>query len=428
MDVILKNARVVGESPPADLVDIAIEGERIAAVEPDIGAEAGRIVECAGRLVSGSMIDPHVHLDAVLTAGRPRPNESGTLLEGIALWSESKPSLSRDDIRHRARQAIEWEVAQGVGFIRTHIDICDERLLALETLLELKDEMRDVVDIQIVAFPQDGIVSFRGGEKLMIRALDMGADVIGAIPHFETTREGGVDSLKIVFTEAEKRGLLVDVHCDETDDPGSRFVEVMADETIRRDLQGRITASHCTAMHSYDNAYAFKLVGWLEKAALNIIANPFDNLILQARQDTYPKRRGITRVKELLQAGINVSIGHDSIMDPWYPLGRGDMIQAASLVLHVCQMSGTAEIDSCFDMVTWRSAKTMALDDYGVRPGAQADLIVFDAMSKAEVLRLNPARTHVFKRGRLVAETEPARSSVLGAPVTFNPTQLGTDA
>ena len=416
MDIILKNALVAHEDQPVRAADIAIEGERIVAVEPGIAAEAGEVVDCGGRLVSGSLIDPHVHLDAVLTANL-EPNISGTLHEGIAVWGRQKKVRDLESVKARARQAIDWEVAQGAGFIRTHADTSDEGQLSMQALLEVKDEVRDRVDLQIVAFPQDGIHSHPGGPELFLRALDMGPDVIGGIPHNEATREAGVASLKLIFDEAEKRGLLIDTHCDEVDDPSSRFTEVMAHETYYRGMQGRVTASHCAAMHSYANAYAFRLFGWLQQGGLNIIANPFDNLILLAREDSYPKRRAMTRVKELWQAGITVGIGHDSIMDPWYPLGRGDMVQAASFTLHVCQMSGTAEIDACFDMVTWKNAAILALEDYGVAPGCQADLAVFDAASKADVLRINPACTHVFKRGKLVAATQPASRTVMGHAV-----------
>ena len=269
--------------------------------------------------------------------------------------------------------------------------------------------MSDRVDLQIVAFPQDGIHSHPGGPELFIRALDMGPDVIGGIPHNEATREAGVDSLKLIFDEAEKRDLLIDVHCDEVDDPGSRFTEVMAHETYYRAMQGRVTASHCAAMHSYPNAYAFRLLRLAREGRAQRHRQPLRQPDpAGAGGFTYPKRRAMTRVKELWQAGITVGIGHDSIMDPWYPLGRGDMVQAASLALHVCQMSGTAEIDACFDMVTWKNAEILALEDYGVAPGCRADLAVFDASSKADVLRINPACTHVFKRGRLVASTTPA--------------------
>ena len=415
MDVILKNALVAHEDQPVRRADVAIEGERIVAVEPGVATEAGTVIDCAGRLVSGPLIDPHVHLDAVLTASL-ETNVSGTLHEGIAIWGRQKENRNVEAVKARARQAIDWEVAQGVGFIRTHADTSDESQLSLRALLEVKEEVADRVDLQVVAFPQDGIHSHPGGLELFRRALDMGPDAIGGIPHNEATREAGVASLDLIFDEAEKRGLLIDVHCDEIDDPNSRFTEVMAHQSYYRGMQGRVTASHCAAMHSYANAYAFRLFGWLQKGGLNVIANPFDNLILLGREDTYPKRRSMTRVKELWQAGVTVGIGHDSIMDPWYPLGRGDMVQAASLALHVCQMSGTAEIDACFDMVTWRNAAILALGDYGVAPGRRADLVVFDAASKADVLRLNPACTHVFRRGRLVAETTPAARSVMGAP------------
>lgn len=420
MDVILKNALVAHEDRPVRHADVAIEGGRIAAVEPGIAADAGTVIDCDGRLVSGPLIDPHVHLDAVLTASL-EANVSGTLHEGIAIWGRQKENRDLEAVKARARQAIDWEVAQGVGFIRTHADTSDESQLSLRALLEVKEEVADRVDLQVVAFPQDGIHSHPGGPELFRRALDIGPDAVGGIPHNEATREAGVASLELIFDEAERRGLLIDVHCDEIDDPNSRFTEVMAHQSYYRGMQGRVTASHCAAMHSYANAYAFRLFGWLQKGGLNVIANPFDNLILLGREDSYPKRRSMTRVKELWQAGVTVGIGHDSIMDPWYPLGRGDMVQAASLALHVCQMSGTAEIDACFDMVTWRNAAILALEGYGVAPGCRADLVVFDAASKADVLRLNPACTHVLKRGKPVAETTPAARSVMGAPVDLRP-------
>lgn len=421
MDIILKGANVASEDAPLQPADIAIKGDRIVAVEPNITADAGQVIECNGNLVSASLIDPHVHLDAALTAGLEGPNVSGTLHEGIELWGKQKPKRKIEAIKERARKAIEWEVAQGVGFIRSHADTSDEKQLSMQALVELKDEVKDLIDLQIVAFPQDGVCSHPGGEALFRRGLDIGGDVVGGIPHNEATREAGVASVKMMFDEAEKRDLLIDAHCDEVDDPISRYTEVMAHETYVRGMAGRVTASHCVAMHSYDNAYAFRLFGWLQKSGIHVIANPFDNMILQSRSDTYPKRRAMTRVKELLAAGINVGVGHDSIMDPWYPLGRGDMVEAASLTLHVCQMSGTAEIDACFDMITWRNARNLALSNYGVKPGCQADLVVFDATTKADVLRLNPACTHVFKRGKLVAETTPARAQVMGKPVNFRP-------
>ncbi len=421
MDIVLKNANVVHLDEAVRKADIAIKGDRVVAVETNIDAEAGQIIECGGRLVSGSLIDAHVHLDAVLAAGLERDNQSGTLHEGIDIWTDFKPKRTVEAIKERARRAIDWEVAQGTGFIRTHADVCDAEQLSTQALIELRDELKDRVDIQIVAFPQVGIKSYPGGEAQMRASLDMGADVVGGIPHNEVTREAGVESVMFIFDEAEKRGLMIDVHCDEVDDSHARFVEVMVEQTFKRCMGAQVTASHCVAMHSYNNAYAYRLMGWIIRSGMNVTANPFDNIILQAREDTYPKRRGMTRVKELLSAGVNVGMGHDSIMDPWYPLGRGDMVEAASLTLHVCQMSGVEEIDNCFDMITWRNALNLGLENYGVAPGCQADLVVFDAASKADVLRINPACTHVLKRGKLVAETKPAESTVMGGAVNFTP-------
>lgn len=417
MDLLLTNATVAHAGAIRPGVDIAIEGGRIVAVEPGIAAQAKDTIDCGGRLVSAALVESHIHLEIALTAGVPRGNLSGTLLEGIAIWSEYQPRLSRADVLRRARQVIDWQVAQGVGFVRSHVDVSDPNLVAAQAMLELRDEVRDRIDLQLVAFPQLGLVSHPQGASLLRRALDMGCDAVGAIPHFEASRESGIESLKIVFDEAARRGLAIDVHCDETDDSGSRFTEIMAEETIRRGLGGRVTASHCTAMHSYDNAYAGKLIGWLAQAGVNIVANPLDNLLLQARQDSYPKRRGITRVKELLQAGINVSLGNDSVVDPFCPMGRADPVEAAQLTLFACQMSGAQEIDSCFDMITWRGGRTLGLADYGVAPGCRADLAVFDAASPSETMRRNPAALHVFRAGRKVAETAPARSTVLGRPV-----------
>ena len=419
MDIILKNANVAHRDEPVWQADIAIKDGHVVAVETNITAEAKQVIECNGKLVSGSLIDGHVHLDMVLAAGLERENESGTLHEGIEIWSDFKEKRTVNAIKERARRAIDWEVAQGTGFIRTHADCVDDSQLSTQALLELRDELRDRVDLQIVAFNQIDLESYPDGEKHMRASLDMGADVVGGLPHNAVTREAGIESLMFIFNEAEKRGLMIDVHCDEVDDSHARFVEIMAEQTLKRGMGGRVTASHCVAMHSYNNAYAYRLMGWIQRSGLNVTANPFDNIILQAREDTYPKRRGMTRVKELLQAGINVGMGHDSIMDPFYPLGRGDMVEAASLTLHVCQMSGVKEIDSCFDMITWRNAHNLGLQDYGVTPGAKADLVVFDATSKADVLRINPARTHVFKNGKVVAETKPAESRVLGDTVDF---------
>jgi cytosine deaminase len=367
-----------------------------------------------GRLVSSPFVDSHVHLDAVLTVGQPRYNRTGTLIEGIQIWSERKPSLTREDVKRRATEAIKWEVAQGTLFIRSHVDVCDPSLTALRALLEVQQEVADICELQLVAFPQDGILSFPNGRELMDEAMRLGANVVGGIPHYEWTREMGVEDVNVAFELARKYDRDVDCHCDETDDPQSRFTEVMAANTLQHGWHGRVTVSHCTAMHSWDNAFAFKMIRLLERGRMNVVGNPYDNSILQGRFDTYPKRRGMARVKELLEAGVNVSLGHDSIMDPWYPLGRGDMLAAANLALHIAQMSGHDEITTMYELVTTNAARTLNIADrYGIEEGKPANLIVVDAVSAYDALRLTPARLHVIKDGRLVASTTPSQSRVL---------------
>ncbi|MDQ6659771.1 MAG: cytosine deaminase [Chloroflexota bacterium] len=396
------------------LVDIAIQNGHFAKIAPKLASDsAAREIDADGCLVVPPFIDAHVHLDAVLTVGQPRYNTSGTLLEGIQIWSERKPSLTREEVKQRALEEIRWEVAQGTLHIRSHVDVCDPNLTALRALLEVREEVRDICNLQLVAFPQDGILSFPHGRELMRRAMELGCDIVGGIPHYEWTRDMGVEDVHYVFELAKEFNRDIDCHCDETDDPLSRFTEVMAADTLEQGWQGRVTASHCTAMHSYDNAYAFKLIRLLERARVSVIANPFDNVVLQGRFDTYPKRRGITRVKELLASGVNVALGHDSIMDPWFPLGRGDMLAAAQLALFLCHMSGYEEINDMLDLITLNAAKVLRIQDqYGIEEGKPADFLVLDAPSAFEALRLLPARLHVFKGGREVASTTPAKSRV----------------
>ncbi len=396
------------------LVDIAIEHGRFVRIAPDLSPERGEHeLDVAGRLVVSPFIDAHVHLDAVLTVGQPRYNTSGTLLEGIQIWSERKPSLTREDVKQRALEEIRWEVAQGTLHIRSHVDVCDPNLTALRALLEVREEVRDICNLQLVAFPQDGILSFPNGRELMRKAMQLGCDVVGGIPHYEWTRDMGVEDVHYAFALAKEFNRDIDCHCDETDDPLSRFTEVMAADTMAQGWQGRVTASHCTAMHSYDNAYAFKLIRLLAQAQVNVIANPYDNVALQGRFDSYPKRRGITRVKELLAAGVNVALGHDSIMDPWFPLGKGDMLAVAQLAVLLCHMSGYEEINDVFDLITSRAAKTLRIQDhYGIEEGKPADFLVLDAPSAFEAIRLVPARLHVFKAGREIASTTPSISTI----------------
>ena len=395
-------------------MDLLVTGDRIAAIRPvgELKPSAGDVVlEGEGRFLSPPLVDPHVHLDAVLTVGEPRYNESGTLIEGIQIWTERKPSLTLEDVKRRARQAILWEVAQGTGLIRSHVDVCDPSLVALRALLELRDEMRDVVDLRLIAFPQDGILSFPDGKELMREAMQLGCDIIGGIPHYEWTREDGVEEVHFIFDLAKETGKPIDLHCDETDDDQSRFLEVVAARTMRDGMQGRVVAGHTTAMGSYNDAYAFKLLQILKRAGVTIVANPFDNIVLQGRFDTYPKRRGMTRVKELDAAGINVTCGHDSIMDPWYPLGRGSMLDAISMLVHVAQMTGRAELFRAYEMITSNAARAAEIE-YGVKEGLAANFVIFDCDDEAEAIRLRPSARWVVRGGRIVAETQPATSVV----------------
>jgi len=420
MDLIVRQASTLSSPEP---VDIGIRGGRIARIAPSLDQRAPQEIHAEGRLVTPSLVETHIHLDAVLTVGEPRYNVTGSLFEGIEIWGERVKTLTVDDVTRRAHQAIKWMLACGVTHIRTHVDVCDPGLTALRALIGVRDAWRDVVTMQIVAFPQQGIYSFPDGEALMTRALDAGADVVGGIPHYEWTREYGERDVKTALRLAAERGLQADLHCDETDDDQSRFLELVAAETIRLGLQGRVTASHTTAMHSYNNAYAHRLIRWMRRAGVHIITNPLDNSVLQGRFDSYPIRRGFTRVRELLASGINVAIGHDSIMDPWYPLGIGDPIQACFVMVHYGHMSGSHDFQTLLEMVTTRAAACLGLADYGLAEGCQADLVVFDAPTPMDVIRRLAPRTAVISRGRLVARTTPARAEVLLSgrtePVSF---------
>jgi cytosine deaminase len=387
----------------------------------DLGIDGGVLVapgearetrDLGGRLVTPPLVEPHIHLDAVLTVGQPRPNVSGSLFEGIAIWAERVGDLTAEDVKHRVRQLLRWQVACGVQYVRSHVDVCDPSLKALHALVELREEARGMVELQLVAFPQQGILSFDGGRDLMREAVAIGADVVGAIPHYELTREDGVESVRFAMALAEEHGLRVDIHCDETDDDHSRFVETMAAETIRRGMSGRVTASHTTAMHSYNAAYASRLITNIARAGLHMVTNPLDNAVLQGRFDQGPIRRGHTRVKQLLEAGVNVAIGHDSVMDPWYPLGFGDPLQAAFVLAHLGHMSGDQELTTLIDMITAAPAAALGVAGYGLDIGAPANLVVFDARSEAEALRLQRPRHLVLRAGQVVAATEPARSTV----------------
>jgi cytosine deaminase len=408
LDLLIRQARL---PRAASLQEIGILDGRIVEVSADQTAHA--TLDAAGALVTPALVEPHIHLDAALTVGQPRFNTSGSLFEGIAIWGERVQDLTVDDVKERVRTVLRWQLANGVLFVRSHVDVCDPQLTALRALLELRDEVVGQMTLQLVAFPQQGIVSFPDGERLMRRALELGADVVGAIPHFELTREYGERSVKLALALAADQGKLVDIHCDETDDEQSRFLEVMVAETIRLGLEGRVTASHTTAMHSYNSAYAYRLINNIRRAGLHMVTNPLDNSTLQGRFDSYPIRRGHTRVKELLAAGVNVCIGHDSIMDPWYPLGYGDPLHAAAVLAHYGQMTGFEELRTLFDMIGPNAARALQLTDYGLSPGCRADLVVFDAPSELDAIRLIAPRRAVIRGGQIVARTEPAHHTVV---------------
>jgi cytosine deaminase len=405
LDLIIRQGRIVGEKEP---MDIACRDGRIAEVAPRIEARAAREIDAGGHLVSPPFVDSHFHMDAALSLGRPRLNRSGTLLEGIALWSELKPDLTAESIRKRARDACRLAIARGVLHIRTHVDVCDERLLAVQALLEVRREMAPYIDLQLVAFPQDGYRRSPRARENLLRALDLGVEVVGGIPHFERTMSEGAESIRELCEIAAKRGLRVDMHCDESDDPLSRHVETLAFETRRLGLGQRVTGSHLTSMHSMDNYYVTKLLPLMAESGMHAVANPLINITLQGRQDTYPRRRGLTRVPELLEAGINVAYGHDCLMDPWYSLGSYDMLDVAHMGLHATQMTGLEQMRETYAMVTARGARVLGLERYGIAPGCHADLVVLQAKSPIDAIRLRPPRLHVIRRGRLIADTAPA--------------------
>ncbi|NDJ59042.1 cytosine deaminase [Enterobacteriaceae bacterium 4M9] len=396
----------------AGLYTITLQGERIQSVtaqsQPCVAQEDS--LDAVGGLVIPPMVEPHIHLDAVLTAGEPAWNMSGTLFEGIERWGQRKATITHEDTKRRALTAIGWLRDHGIQHVRTHVDVTDPSLAALQAMLEVREEARSLIDLQIVAFPQEGIESYPDGRALMERAVEMGADVVGGIPHFENTREQGVSSIKFLMALAERSGCLVDVHCDETDDPQSRFLEVLAEEARVRDMGARVTASHTVAMGSYDNAYCSKLFRLLKRSGINFVSCPTESIHLQGRFDTWPKRRGVTRVAELDRAGMNVCFGQDSIKDPWYPLGNGNILRVLEAGLHICHMMGYEDLQRSLDFVTDNSARALSLgDNYGIEPGRPANLVILDAEDDYEVVRRQAKARASVRLGRVIMQRHPER-------------------
>lgn len=405
--MILKNARLRGKE---GLWQIEVEDGKITKIAENSSEQAGtNVIDAEGGLVLPPFIEPHIHLDTTLTAGEPSWNVSGTLFEGIERWAERKQFLTIEDVKTRAKKALKMQIAQGIQYVRTHVDVTDPKLTALKAMLEVKEEMAPWCDIQLVAFPQEGILSYPNGFELLEESVKMGVDVVGGIPHYEFTREYGVDSVKKAFELAVKYDRPLDFHCDEIDDEQSRFVEVVAAEAYRYGIGEKVTASHTTAMHSYNGAYTSKLFRLLKLSNINFVANPLVNTHLQGRFDTYPKRRGITRVKELLESGINVCFGHDDIFDPWYPMGTGNMLQVLQMGLHVCQLMGYEQIMESIDLITDNSAKTLHIQDqYGVEVGKPANFIVLPATDSYDAIRRQVSVRYSIRNGEVIAETKPS--------------------
>ena len=407
----IDNLRLSGHE---GLWQLAIEQGRIANLVPQPEGQEWRsdVLDAQGGLALPAFVEPHIHLDTTQTAGQPAWNQSGTLFEGIERWAERKALLTHEDVKQRAWQTLKWQIANGVQYVRTHVDVSDPTLTALKAMLEVKQEVAPWVDLQIVAFPQEGILSYPNGEALLEEALLLGADVVGAIPHFEFTREYGVESLHIAFRLAKKYQRPLDIHCDEIDDEQSRFVETVAALALKEGIGPRVTASHTTAMHSYNGAYTSRLFRLLKLSGINFVANPLVNIHLQGRFDDYPKRRGITRVKELMAAGINVCFGHDDVFDPWYPLGTGNMLQVLHMGLHVCQMMGYQQINDGLKLVTENSARTFGLSDYGIATGNTANLVILPAENGFEAVRCQVPVRWSIRQGRVIATTQLAQTWV----------------
>ncbi|QNO14563.1 cytosine deaminase [Alkalicella caledoniensis] len=407
--MLIRNIRLMDKE---GLWDILIKDGVIKEIGQGLLANGEEILDGNKGLALPPFVEPHIHLDTALTAGEPKWNESGTLFEGIERWAERKQLLTKEDVKKRAKKAIQWQVANGIQYIRTHVDVTDPELIALKALVELRDEIEEIATLQIVAFPQEGILSYPNGLELLEEAVKEGADCIGAIPHYEFTREYGVQSIEEVFKLAKKYNKLIDVHCDEIDDEQSRFVEVVAAKAYEAGMGSKVTASHTTAMHSYNDAYTSKLFRLLKLSQINFVANPLVNIHLQGRFDSYPKRRGITRVKELDAAGINVGFGHDDIFDPWYPLGTGNMLEVLHMGLHICQMMGYSQINESIKHITTNSAKVLNLEGYGIEVGNHGNLIILAAENGYEAIRRRAAVTYSIRKGKIIAKTTQPESRI----------------
>ncbi len=408
---VFKNAKLRDDD---DLKAIVVQDGIVQDIVPVSTAETiqnAEVIDLDGRLVCEPYCDPHIHLDYVFTSDSFKQNSTGTLFDGIESWANSKSRLTVQEVKERAKKGLKEQILGGTQYIRTHVDVTDPNFTSLKAMLELREEVKDLVDIQIVSFPQEGMYSYKGGDELVEEALKMGADVVGGIPHFEHTRELGVASVKKSVELAIKYNKLIDIHCDETDDEQSRFVEVLASETYDHGIGELATASHTCAMGSYNNAYAFKLFKLLKLANLNFISCPTENVHLQGRYDTYPKRRGLTRIKEMLDDDINVCFAQDSICDPWYPLGNGNLMYVLDAGIHIGHLTSPEYYNHALDLITINGAKTMHLGDgYLLKKGNKANFIVLDSTSEFEAIR---------NRVSVIMSVRDGKTIFQKCPITF---------
>ncbi|MDD4835033.1 MAG: amidohydrolase family protein [Lutispora sp.] len=407
MDLIIRNAKLRNQE---GLWDIGIENGKIKTLANNLEEKAAEEIDAKGKLTVPSFIDPHIHLDKVNIVEVVRPNVSGTLKEAIEIIWDKKARYTIEDIVERAGDVIKKGVLNGTTRMRTHVDVDTiGGLKPLEGVIAAKNKFKDIMDIETIAFPQEGIIKDPGCEKLMYEAMEMGADIVGGMPANENTPDDSRKHIEICFDIAEKYNADVDMHVDETDDPFYRTLEMLADETIKRGWQGRVTAGHTCALAAYDDHYANYVIEKVKNAGINMITNPVTNLVLQGRNDKQPIRRGITRVKELLAAGVTVSFGQDCVKDTFYPFGSADMLQVALVTAHAAQMTLPHEIEKVFDMITGDAAKILRLDNYGLEEGKNADIVILDALTINDAIRLQPARLYVIKSGKIIARNEYKR-------------------
>ncbi|MGM9906775.1 cytosine deaminase [Limosilactobacillus sp.] len=409
--MLIKNVHIDNHEETSD---VRIVNGKFKEIAPELTAvDNEQVIDGKGNVLLPPFVDSHVHLDATLTAGQPEWNESGTLFDGIRIWSERKQDLTKEDVKKRARKTIENMVGHGIQHVRSHVDVTDPHLIAAQALLELREELKDQIDLQLVAFPQEGILSYPHGRELMEQAVKEGLDVVGGIPHFEFTTEYGWQSVHFLMALADKYDRLVDVHCDEIDDPASRNLEVLATEAYERGMCDRVTASHTTAMGSYNNAYTYKLFRLLKMSDINFVSNPLVNVHLGGRFDTYPKRRGVTRIKELTNAGINVSFGEDDVQDPWNPLGNGNMLDVVTMGVYIAHLMGYHQLQDAFNYVTYNGAKTMHISDqYGIEVGKPANCILLNAADFYNALNKHVEVLYNIRHGKILAETKPAETKI----------------